>query len=90
MLGVSYNFVFYYLFMSKFTQFFVYLNYLNAASLVFNSIFGIFAVCNMSAKMSLIYYVITNYILKANIAYQLIRLVLIFLGEIISGIYLYK
>ncbi len=90
MLGVSYNVVFYYLFMSKFTQFFVYLNYLNTASLVFNSIVGIIAVWNMSAKMSLFYYVITNYILKANIAYQLIRLVLIFLGEIISGIYSYK
>jgi hypothetical protein len=66
----------------------MFLNYLNTASLIFNSIVGILAVCYMNTKMSLFYYVATNYILKVNIVYQIIRLILIFSGEIIISNYI--
>ena len=75
--------IFYLIYITHFSTAFVYLNYLNTISLLFNSIFGFYTVLKPSKKLSLYYYDFTNYILKANILYQIIRLILFFKGDYI-------
>jgi hypothetical protein len=80
LLGGIYSAAFYMIYIKGYPSLFTVLNYINFCALFVNALFGLIAVIKSNEKFALYYYVSTLTIFRISILYQIVRLVIIFMG----------